>query len=367
MGNRERILYLGIFAVFSAADGYKKWSCFIPYFKAITQRVSTVAAMAEAKRLEKSGAVSDCHLFSHVIGETSVERYNFDMGQAFSSCEFGCSDGCFHGVMERYVRYAADPATVISKIKNMCDSVGTDWVRKRQCIHGIGHGWTNAHDNPERWGKSAAIVAPALKLCEEVKDTREQLSRCLTGVFHGIAVFLIKGEYGLSINQEDPLELCFKQQERYRNECFISMHGVLRHVSQDDFLRAAKFIENIPEDRYAQPAIMHLAMATSNQTSNTAIHAQGIQVCRSLQERLAVPCIQGYAFGLFKPQGSGEEYKEPLGFCTLAGLTVEERMGCLEYIFSYLELWYSKERARNICQGVEQQYREFCHSQIRGI
>ena len=29
--------------------------------------------------------------------------------------------------------------------------------------------------------------------------------------------------------------------------------------------------------------------------------------------------------------------------------------------------WYSKERARNICQGVEQQYREFCHSQIRGI
>ena len=140
MGNRERILYLGIFAVFSAADGYKKWSCFIPYFKAITQRVSTVAAMAEAKRLEKSGAVSDCHLFSHVIGETSVERYNFDMGQAFSSCEFGCSDGCFHGVMERYVRYTADPSNVASKVPSMCDSVGTDLVRTRQCIHGIGHG-----------------------------------------------------------------------------------------------------------------------------------------------------------------------------------------------------------------------------------
>jgi len=164
--HRKCILHLGVFVVLSAivswemrifignadesielpqeclsqADGYKKWSCFIPYFEVITQRVSTAAAMAEAKSFEKRGVVSDCHLFSHVIGETSLEKYNFDMGQAFSSCIFGCGDGCFHGVMERYVRHEIDPHNVVSKVQNMCDSVGTDWRRKRQCSHGIGHG-----------------------------------------------------------------------------------------------------------------------------------------------------------------------------------------------------------------------------------
>jgi len=143
----------------SQADGYKKWSCFEPYFEAVTQRVSTGAAMAEAKSLEKSGVVSDCHLFSHVIGVASVEKYNFDMGQAFSSCVFGCSDGCFHGVMERYVRYASDPNDVASKVQNMCDSVGTEWIRKRQCIHGIGHGLIAHNFLP---------IQDALKACESL-------------------------------------------------------------------------------------------------------------------------------------------------------------------------------------------------------
>jgi len=120
-------------------DGYKKWSCFRPYFERITNEVSVNAAMAEAIKLNAQRVVSDCHHWSHFIGEASLEKHNFDMGKAFSSCTFGCSSGCFHGVMERYLRYETEPANVISKIKNMCDSI-ENWDRKRECVHGLGHG-----------------------------------------------------------------------------------------------------------------------------------------------------------------------------------------------------------------------------------
>jgi hypothetical protein len=52
--------------------------------------------------------------------------------------------------MEGYVRRAADPYTVTSKIKNMCASVSSsnqevENLLRSQCAHGIGHGLV-AHD-----------------------------------------------------------------------------------------------------------------------------------------------------------------------------------------------------------------------------
>lgn len=125
-------------------DGYS-WSCFRPYFETLTNEVSTSAAMGEAIRLKVQRATSECHLFAHFIGEAAFEKHNFDMGKAFSSCTSGCNDGCFHGVMDRYIRNEADLSNLASKIKNVCDSLGTHPGQKHRCIHGVGHGLF-AHD-----------------------------------------------------------------------------------------------------------------------------------------------------------------------------------------------------------------------------
>jgi len=155
----------------SQRDGYKKWFCFTPYFEAITQRVSTGAARAEAQRLKNQGIVSDCHLFAHVIGETSLEKHNFDMGQALSLCGAGaCRDGCFHGVMERYVRYATDPSDVVSKLQNTCDSV-IDGLLKSRCVHGIGHGLIAHNFLP---------IQDALMVCESLGSDWE--AHCVSGL-----------------------------------------------------------------------------------------------------------------------------------------------------------------------------------------
>lgn len=130
---------------FTKEKEYDKWICFEPYFRELVNKVSSGYAMTEARVFKEKKVIDDCHLNAHFIGEATLEKYNFDVGQAFASCEFGCIEGCFHGVMERYVRYEADPYTVTEKVKNMCDTVSSpnlqvESLLKSQCSHGIGHG-----------------------------------------------------------------------------------------------------------------------------------------------------------------------------------------------------------------------------------
>jgi len=128
-------------------DGNKRWSCFRHYFETLTNKVSASAAMSEAIKLKYQRTTSECHLFAHYIGAANLEKHNFDMGKAFSSCTSGCNDGCFHGVMERAIRNESDPYSIIPRIKNVCDSLvtntggkGTNVAVKYRCVHGTGHG-----------------------------------------------------------------------------------------------------------------------------------------------------------------------------------------------------------------------------------
>lgn len=131
----------------SQSDGYKKWTCLRPYFEELTDKISAKAAISEATKFKEQGIISDCHIPAHYIGEANLGRHNFDLEKAFYSCSVGeCRAGCYHGVVERYIRNKADPANIIFEIKNVCDRIeGADSDGKRSCLHGVGHALL-AHD-----------------------------------------------------------------------------------------------------------------------------------------------------------------------------------------------------------------------------
>ena len=155
-------------------DGYNKWSCLKPYFERITIEVSSRAAIAEAKSLKRQGVIGDCHVISHFIGWTNLEKYNFNMVQAFTSCASGCVEGCFHGVMDRSIWKATDPHNIISNIKNVCDNLGTSPVNKYRCIHGVGHG-LRAH--------GYLSIKDALTACDDALESDFWIYICAGGIF----------------------------------------------------------------------------------------------------------------------------------------------------------------------------------------
>ncbi|MDA1169508.1 MAG: hypothetical protein O3A36_04170 [bacterium] len=159
---------------FDLEKEYDKWICFRPYFNELVRKVSPAYAMTEAKVLKEKKVLDDCHLNAHFIGEAALEKYDFDPGKAFAAGEFGCIEGYFHGVMERYVRYKADPYSVTSKVKNICDTVSSpnpqkEALLKSQCAHGIGHGLVAHNFLP---------IADALAACEDM----DYAWRCKGGV-----------------------------------------------------------------------------------------------------------------------------------------------------------------------------------------
>ena len=163
---------------FSVEKEYNKWTCFKPYFEELTSKASAVYAMNEAKRLKDEGVLDDCHLTAHYIGEANLAKHNFDAGQAFATCDFGCIEGCFHGVMEGYVRSDPDPSAVLERIGSMCKNVAPDDRTKKavllrgQCAHGLGHGLV-AH--------GFVSIPQALEACQSIGDGH-YARRCGGGV-----------------------------------------------------------------------------------------------------------------------------------------------------------------------------------------
>jgi len=307
-----------------------------------------------------------CHDVVHSIGQMAYREFIADEDFAMTEKTAYCNYGFYHGFMETLVVMNGDYkqardfcAFVDKKITSIVPDAAL------QCYHGIGHGWSNAHDTPLLWGDAIAIVTPALRLCEEVAESKNQLSRCASGVFHGFSDYSVSGEYGLSINKEDPLWLCHQQPEHYKNQCYMLMYGVLLMTTERNFLAAAEFIENIVEDTYATQAMFHLASARRTYKSGDINnHIRAIEDCRALEERLQISCIQGYAFGLYAYNPLENGYKNPLNFCQYPELIDEERLACLESVFARLDVWYPQQKAQSICGTIEIEYRELCNSQL---
>jgi len=309
--------------------------------------------------------ISVCHDFGHLLGRETYKSFRSGEELKINSKTSFCSYGFYHGLMEEMARSESD----LSRVRDFCDYVDAQIVDQSpdatlQCFHGIGHGWVNVHDEPELWGDALGIAQRGINLCEQVSQNESELSRCATGVFNGIAFFYINKEYELEVDREDPLWLCRIQEEQYKDPCYLSFNVTLMNITDGNLLKAAKFIEAIPEDDYARHAMLNLAVPFGLMNIEGA-NREGIGLCRQVQSRLIEPCIQGYAFAFLEHGEPGKEYAGAINTCIASDLTAEEEGGCLSYIFNYLPQWYSEDRAYAICETLDTKYQAFCSESVR--
>ncbi|MDZ4260254.1 MAG: hypothetical protein U1A25_01190, partial [Candidatus Sungbacteria bacterium] len=266
----------------------------------------------------------------------------------------------YHGFMEALLESSRD----FEQARKFCAYVDEKLAAispdaSLQCFHGIGHGTVNDHD-PRNKGNERALVAPALVLCEKVSETMLQLYRCASGVFNGLANFYMEGEYGLVIKKDDPLWICGEQKREYREACYGNMNVALMWLTKQNFSSSALFIERIREDDEAVKAIRYLAAPYGAGNQHNSDFKKPINDCRALQSRLQLSCVQGFAFGMLEHGPPGSEYVKPFQFCDDQSLTESEKNSCFNYIFSYLGIWYAREKAEFICSTAVHSRAESC-------
>lgn len=162
--------------------GGARAQCVTPWLDGIVMRKSASAALEAAEGLVRSGVmnVNDCHIMGHAVGHASWRKER-DLDRAFGACTNACVQGCMHGAVEAFMIDGPEGQTTPARVRAFCDQLGADSVKRRQCLHGLGHGVMHQHRKD---------LLSATNACETVGG-RVEANLCLGGLWMQWAHFRI--------------------------------------------------------------------------------------------------------------------------------------------------------------------------------
>lgn len=309
-------------------------------------------------------AAKSCHSIAHTIGEEAYTLFSEKKDMSLTPKASFCNFGFYHGFVSKLVAAEGD----VSKAREFCELVDRELAEVSpqsggQCYHGIGHGTVANHD-PRTWGNEEAMLLPAIALCESVATNKDQLYRCVSGAYNGIANFYIHNEYELSPDPKNPLWLCDKQtNESYAESCYGNMHPLLTSLSEKTFPKAAAFVEAISSDAHATAAMRYLAGDFARFHGPESDYSSAIQDCRKVQPRLEHSCILGFANGLMDTGKQDEEYRAAFKFCSSPLFIASEKEVCYRHAIQYLRTFYSASKMPEVCENAPKEYLAYCNEQ----
>lgn len=339
-------------------------TCWYEELFSIMKKKGVDAAFARIAELygEEPQFTHHCHNIAHELGHLAF-GFLRKGDVALSEKTAFCSYGFYHGFMESYAKERGPQAA-----REFCLSLDLNLVARApdstlQCFHGIGHG--AVYLELPVWGDDRGTATRALLICDELAVTPLQRSRCASGVFNTIATMYNSGEFGFKMKKDQPLALCHEQPAAHREACYISMNVALMTLTSGNFPDAAVHLDEIPEDKEAEQAMLNLAAIAGALRMNDTAFEDHIGICRSLEERLRISCIQGFAYGFLEHGPPEQEYVKPLDFCALGVLSDEEQHACFKYVFGYLSFWYEPVKVRSICEHAKEEFRALCREETQ--
>ncbi len=305
-----------------------------------------------------------CHGLTHDIGLRSYDLYLKNPTSILSPRAAFCANGFYHGFMEAFLTASRD----LQKSKDFCSFIGKNLGTEApdaelQCYHGIGHGalelGLSADISPTGKFSEQSLLDPALTICKKISTSPEQLYRCASGAFNGVANFYLQEEFGLIPRADDPLWICRSYPDHFKESCYGNMNALISGIVKHDFSRAVQYIENIEEDGYAISSMRYL----SNSPVTTKVRTdpeKAIEVCRNVQKRLYGACIEGLSHSFLEHGQPEEEGREALSFCGQKKLNFSEKELCFRYVLANLKGWFSPEKVRQICMEAKPEYQHYC-------
>lgn len=314
---------------------------------------------------KESAFAASCHSFAHQLGEAGYKEYSQGKDFGLTSKTSYCGYGFYHGFMEDLLLATKDP----KKASDFCDFVGKKLAgqtndAKGACYHGIGHGSVDGGD-PRDWGDPQAVVEPGLSLCEQISSNKDQLYRCVTGAYNALEILSADSKYRLEGFREDTFGFCAEQITTYKEACYTNMLPAVMGNLGSDFPKIAKVIEAIAEENdsysirsWVISGLFHEYYRVNLGKSDFA--DSGVQICRSLQPRSHLPCIEGLSGGLMKYGEPEKEYVKTLEFCANKILNSEESNTCYQRTLTTLDIWYAPAKVKMICGLVPKEYNRYC-------
>ena len=190
----------------------------------------------------------ECHGFTHTLGNMTYDDYTagkeFDVTDQIAFCSYGF----FHGFMESLAFETGD----YEGSREFCDYIesklGGTIASVGPCIHGIGHGVSDATD-PRIHGQPRKLIDPGLALCKRLSRTQYEEKICATGVFNALSEHYTSGELGFEYDANDPYAICRDESEPHiREACYEDLKTLIYYLADDKLHKAVEYVVAIEED-----------------------------------------------------------------------------------------------------------------------
>jgi len=228
----------------------QKRQCYHTGLEKILRTQGTEHALATLDTLTRQDpdVLRDAHPYTHHLGRASFAYYK-DVAEAFAHCREMFWSGCYHGVLEGYLRSL--PEVRADTIAAVCTREIDAWQStflQYQCLHGLGHGLTLYFDYQ---------LPTALEGCDALASPWERES-CYSGVFMENVVAFFQphhthqGEHHHAgrprslLRPEDPLYPCNAVDEPYQRACYRMQSSAILTFSQHDFTKAFQVCAGAP-------------------------------------------------------------------------------------------------------------------------
>lgn len=239
----------------------EKRACYQKGLEKILRKHGTEQALTTLEKLtnQDPDVLRNAHPYTHHLGWASF-AYSRDVAEAFARCRESFWSGCYHGVLEGYLRSLREVKS--EHIANVCTTIIDTWQStflQYQCLHGLGHGLALYFDHH---------IHKALGGCDALVSPWERES-CYGGVFmenivaflhphhsprdvqetHGRHAMVHRDESPKSLlRPEDPLYPCNAIDQHYQRACYRMQSSAIVAFTQYDFAQAFQECEKVPAE-----------------------------------------------------------------------------------------------------------------------
>ncbi len=276
----------------------KKRACYQKGLGEILRKHGTEQALTALEELTSQDldVLRNAHPYTHHLGRASFTYYQ-DVAEAFAHCRETFWSGCYHGVLEGYLRSLREVES--ENIANVCSTIIDTWQStflRYQCLHGLGHGLALYFNHN---------IHKALAACDALASPWERES-CYSGIFmENIVAYLhphhthhapqdrhqAQHESPKSLlRPEDPLYPCNAIDHRYQRACYRMQSSAIVAFTQYDFAQAFQECEKAPAE-FVPVCYQSLGRDVSGYTLRDP--TKTIALCRKGSSDNATQCFVG--------------------------------------------------------------------------
>lgn len=281
-----------------------------------------------------------CHEVTHYLSRFEYEKQK-SIPKVYSQCNSTCHGGCYHGVLEAYLKEKEDEG-VLNLNEHFAGICGKkeDYQKPLEyyeCLHGLGHAAMFVKEME---------LKHSLSLCDNLTEQSHR-ERCYTGAFMENSSSSTSNDHPpIYLKNDDPYFPCTILEEKYLALCWQYQSSYFSIITHQDWVKVAQMCLQIPE-QYQDRCFR--TIGTNQVGFTTSLQTMKDDCGLMPDNHFKDVCVGGVVSSLsYRFVGDAQKM---IDFCLLVDSDNQET--CFRQMGTALLDWNTdKELARSQCQKI---------------